>query len=455
VKIATQIKEQLASKQEEAKSLWAGFATDRDAFSKKGLQPGTDEYKTAFSELHEKHAEYAKAAEQVESLQGQLMEALEMDGDGPPATESKGFGEGGEQKGAAEKIWTPGQRLIESKAYKDLLESGELSKKSVGDFKASLGEVATREEFKTLITGLSRTSGGAFIVPDRQPGLVSLLIRPLVVRQLVTVGDTDVDIVEWVKENSFTNAAAETAEATATSGASGTKPESGIDYAVVQSTVKNIAHWIPATKRALADAGQLRTLIDQRLQDGINLRLDSQMINGDATGENLRGILNTSGVLTQARGVDPGLEAVLKGMTQLRLGFVEPTAVLMHPTDVQNLRLAKNAQGNYYFGNPNQGDAFTLWGLPIAQSAAVPVGTAIVAKWDEAMLWVREGVTVTATDSHQRLLRPEHGRDARRGPLRLRSPSAVRVLHGDGAVRGKRSRKPRKARGGLTWHQSR
>jgi HK97 family phage major capsid protein len=65
----------------------------------------------------------------------------------------------------------------------------------------------------------------------------------------------------------------------------------------VQSTVKTIAHWIPATKRALADVGQLRTLIDARLQDGVNLRLDSQMINGDATGENLRGILNTTGVL--------------------------------------------------------------------------------------------------------------------------------------------------------------
>jgi hypothetical protein len=85
---------------------------------------------------------------------------------------------------------------------------------------------SNREELKTLLTGLSRTSAGAFIVPDRQPGLIPLALRPLVVRNLVTVGDTNVDIVEWVKENSFTNAAAETAEATATA-TGGTKPESG------------------------------------------------------------------------------------------------------------------------------------------------------------------------------------------------------------------------------------
>jgi HK97 family phage major capsid protein len=400
MKVAVKIKERLDQENERAKGLWTEFSTARDEYAKKGLDPSTDDGKAAFDAMHEKHAEYAKAAEGVEELQSTLMKALDMDGDADITFDGKSFNVERNDPEAKTQIWTPGERLVQSDAYKALKESGDLERSTKGSFKWDGGEIASREEFKTLITGLSRTSGGAFIVPDRQPGVVSLLLRPLVVRQLVTVGDTDVDIVEWVKENSFTNAAAETAEATSTA-TGGTKPESGIDYAVVQSTVKNIAHWIPATKRALSDIGQLRTLIDQRLQDGVNLRLDSQMINGDATGENLRGILNTSGVLTQARGTDPGLEAVLKAVTALRLQFIEPTAIMMHPTDAMNLRLAKNAQGNYYFGNPNVGDPFQVWGLPIVQTPAVPVGTAIVAKWDEAMLWVREGINVSASDSHQ------------------------------------------------------
>jgi HK97 family phage major capsid protein len=402
MKFARQIKERLDAKNDEAKTAYKEFVDARDGDLGKKASEGD---KDAFDQLHGLNAKYSGVADEVATLQADLLKALDMDGVADPdAGEEKGEfkpdnnGGGGETKS---EIWTPGSRVVQAEAYKQVLESGILSKSGKTGQVLPPIEAASREEFKTLLTGLSRTSAGAFLTPDRQPGLLELLFRQLVVRDLVTVGDTDTDIVEWVKENSFTNAAAETAEATATAGTSGTKPESGIDYAVVQSTVKTIAHWIPATKRALSDVGQLRTLIDARLQDGVNLRLDSQMINGDATGENLRGILNTSGVLTQARAADPAVEAILKAITQIRLQFLEPSAILMHPTDAMNARLAKNANGDYYFGPPNLAGNLQLWGLPIVQSAVIAAGTAIVAKWNEAMLWLREGVTVSASDSHQ------------------------------------------------------
>jgi HK97 family phage major capsid protein len=398
--IARQIKERLDAKTTEATSLYDEFARARAGALEKGIDLSDPEHKDVWDDLHAKNAAYMGVADEAKELQTKLMEALEMDGEDAPKTVADLLG-GGDRGGAKQETFSPGQRVAESAVYKALLESGVLERKAGSMPTVAMPgvEVATREELKTLLTGLSRTSAGAFLTPDRQ-SFIPLAIRNLVVRNLVTVGDTDSDIVEWVKENSFTNAAAETAEATVTTGTSGTKPESGIDYAVVQSTVKTIAHWIPATKRALSDVGQLRTLIDQRLQDGVNLRLDSQIVNGDATGENLRGILNTSGVLTQARAADPAVDAILKAVTQIRLQFLEPTAILMHPTDAMNARLAKNANGDYFFGPPSlQGD-LQLWGLPIVQSPVVAAGTAIVGKWDEAVLWVREGITLSATDSH-------------------------------------------------------
>jgi hypothetical protein len=267
--------------------------------------------------------------------------------------------------------------------------------------------------------------GGAFIVPDRQPGLIPLALRPLVVRNLVTVGDTNVDIVEWVKENSFTNAAAETAEATSTA-TGGTKPESGIDYAVVQSTVKTIAHWIPATKRALSDVGQLRTLIDQRLQDGINLRLDSQMVNGDATGENLRGILNTSGVLTQARGADSGMDAVLKAITKIRLQFLEPTAILMHPTDARTCgsRRTRRATTTSARRCCRASSSCGACRSCSRRSSRRHGGRRQVGRGDP--LGAR-GHQHLRDRQPPGLLHPQHGRRARRGALRVRRPAPVRV----------------------------
>jgi HK97 family phage major capsid protein len=404
-KVAKQVKERLDAKQAEARALYKEFNDARTAALESGKNLAED--KDTFDQLHELNRKWSAVADEVNALQENLIKALEIDGaefdgdakDFDPERQAAKL----EEKAAKAGIWTPGQRLVQSDAYKALLESGELNS-SAGVKKGQIMpgiEVANREEFKTLLTGASRTSAGAFIVPDRQPGYLELLFRQLVVRNLVTVGDTDVDLVEWVRETAFTNNAAETAEATATAGASGTKPESGLTYDVVQSTVRTIAHWIPATKRSLADVGQLRTLIDARLQDGVNLRLDSQMINGDGAGENLRGILNTTGVLAQPRGADPAIEAILKAVTAVRLQFLEPDAILMHPTDAMNARLAKNAQGDYYFGPPNLAGNLQVWGLPIVQSPVVPAGTAIVGKWNEAILWVREGVIVSASDSHQ------------------------------------------------------
>ena len=98
----------------------------------------------------------------------------------------------------------------------------------------------------------------------------------------------------------ITNNAAPVAEATAASGSSGAKPESGLALSRVTETVKTIAHWLPATKRALADAGQIRTLVDNFLRYGLEEELEDQMVNGDGTGENFTGLLTLSTTTPQA-----------------------------------------------------------------------------------------------------------------------------------------------------------
>jgi HK97 family phage major capsid protein len=124
------------------------------------------------------------------------------------------------------------------------------------------------------------------------------------------------------------------------------------------------------------------------------------MISGDGTGENLRGILNTSGIQSQDGTGMPSAEAILRGITKVRLAFLEPNAVLMHPNDYMQARLATDANGNYILGPPNLPGPAQAWGLPIVQSTVVTEGTAIVGKWDEAVLWVREGASISASDSH-------------------------------------------------------
>jgi HK97 family phage major capsid protein len=267
---------------------------------------------------------------------------------------------------------------------------------------------------KSLLTGLSRTSGGAFIVPDRTDIVEMLGRAPLVLRQLISARTTASDVVEFVQESSHTNAAAAVAEATSSAAPTapgsagalvpvaggGYKPEGAWAFVVVQATVKTIAEWVPVTKRALADVAQLEGLINDELQKDILDVVENQILNGDATGDNLRGILNTSGIQTQAFATDI-FTSIRTAITKLHtVGRVIPNAVVLNPADSAIVDLTKDTQGRYYYGGPQTLGPKVIWGLPIVESEYQAAHTATIGDFTKAVAWDRQQSTVTMTDSH-------------------------------------------------------
>lgn len=251
---------------------------------------------------------------------------------------------------------------------------------------------------KALVTGLSQTSGGAMVWPDVRTGLIDLPFRPLVMRDIVTAGQTGSDTVEYARVTSYTNAAAAVAEATNVS--TGTKPESSLALEKVTATVRTIAHWIPATKRALADAGQLRTLIDNFLLQGLDQAAEDEMVTGDGTGEHFTGIANISGTQSQAWDTDI-LTTTRKARTLVRtVGRDVPNAFLFHPTDWQTIDLLQDNEARYYMGGPREILTPRLWGLPVVEAEAVPQGTGYVGNFRQCVLWDREQGNIQVSDSH-------------------------------------------------------
>lgn len=254
---------------------------------------------------------------------------------------------------------------------------------------------------KDLITGASDTSGGA-AVPNDFRGLLDgtgTLQRPLTIRDIVTVGQTGSDLIEYAKLSAFTNNAATVAEATATTGASGLKPESALTMSRETAAVKTVAHWIPLTKRALADVAQIQTIVDGFLRYGLEEELEDQMIGGNGAGENFTGIANTSG--TQSQGWDSDLlTTTRKARTLVRtVGRSVPTAWLLNPADWEQVDLLQNDTGSYFFGGPTNLGTPRLWGLPVVESEAVPAGTGYVGDFRQCVLWDREQAMVQVSDS--------------------------------------------------------
>lgn len=306
-------------------------------------------------------------------------------------------------------LWTPrkgetiGEAFAKSEQLRALLKQypqGRIPERAVVN--------STPFGAKALVTGTSDTSGGALVQNDYRGLAVGLDVfqRPLTFRNLVTNGTTTSDTVEYVRVTATTNNASPVTESSATAdpgtmnAANGVKPESAMTLAKVTETVKTIAHWLPATTRALSDAGQVRTLIDQFLRYGLEEELEDQMVNGDGTGENFMGIANVSGTQSQAWDTNI-LTTTRKARTKVRtVGRSTPTAYVLNPADWESIDLLQDNENRYYFGGPQRMGQPTLWGLPVIESEAVPAGVGYVGDWRKAVLWDREQASITVSNSH-------------------------------------------------------
>jgi HK97 family phage major capsid protein len=346
-------------------------------------------------------AKSEKAAEIADML-GILDAANQRHRDaGTPANPMQ-FGNGGgeETKSQRRKIQTVGDMLTNDAAFKSYVES--ISRG---------GQISPRTQiqtpplvipgFKALITSGSATSGGALIDTD-YTGIIDqgVSYRPLTVRDIITTGETDSDEVKYVRQGTHTNAAAPVAEATATSGAVGVKPESTFVLEAVTETVKTIAHWIPASTRVLQDAGQLRTLVDTLLRYGLEEELEDQILTGSGSGENFTGVLNTTGTSTQAYDTSLIITSRKARTKVMTAGRARATAWVMHPLDWEDFDLLKDGEDRYYFGGPMAMGTPRLWGLPVIESEGMTEGVAVVADWRLAVLWDRMRVMISVSNSH-------------------------------------------------------
>jgi HK97 family phage major capsid protein len=404
-----QLKKALEEKRAAASERWAEFKQLQEKAIAENADLSTEDSE-AFLKLEEAHKAYAIEAEAMKRLEDRYVEALTWsDGDDPVGAKGFDLADTERVEWEMKKLGiteAAGKRFTESEEFKAMakLIADAPATAQFGQFLAPF-KAMDRAELKTLLTGASRTSAGAFLLPDRQDGYVDIPRRPRAILDLITIGDTDSDVVEYVEMTSRTNNAAETPEAVDADKAAGAAPSSAPESAfamdVVQTNVKEITHYIPSTKRALADVGQVRTIIDQELTEGLYERADYQLLNGDGTGENLRGLLNTAGILTQAKGADSIVDEAHKAITKVALQFYGVEAFVFHPSDWETIRLSKDANNNYQFGPPSQAGATTLWGVPVVTTPILAQGTGLVGAFRRAAtMWVRDGVNIAATDSH-------------------------------------------------------
>lgn len=212
------------------------------------------------------------------------------------------------------------------------------------------------------------TSGGSLITSDRADG-VAMPRRRLTVRALLGTGTTNSNMVEYPRQTTRDNQAATVAELAL-------KPESNLAWELKQAKVATIAHWVGASRQALDDAGQLRTLIDGELRYGLALKEESQLLLGDGVGTNILGLVPQA-VAYNAIGQPVGaskFDVLLRAVAQAEAADLPATGVVVNSADWLRLQGLKDADGRYLGSGPMGVIMPTAWGLDVVPSNSMPPG---------------------------------------------------------------------------------
>lgn len=294
---------------------------------------------------------------------------------------------------------TLGDQFIEFEGYKNSISGGKTNPSLKFGFEAKgfLFPAGQKATFTTTSGGLDSTMNYVNV------GMIMVEQQRLTIRDLLAVGQTTMNSIPYIAETSFTNAADMVAE-------EGEKPEATLATEDRTVPVKKIAVVLKVTDEMFADFPMMRDYVNTRLRFMVLAKEEQQLLNGTGAGNQITGILQTSGIQTQAQGADTNADAIHKAITKIRsTGFYDPDALVIHPTDWQLLRLAKDGNNQYFGGGPFTGPygvggiaGETYWGLRVVVTTAIAAGTALVGAFKlGAQIWQREGVKIEAFDQNE------------------------------------------------------
>jgi len=353
----------------------------------------THEQKEAWVQRNEEMETLAKTVKEQQEYKSQV-ERLEVEVEAGKEVKALPIHEE-----VAEDNKTVAQKFHESKAVQSFINDG-------------MKNVTSEVKWNPILESKTLVDEGSAYPPRvvRSDLIVPTALRnPNSVIDLFSVLQTDQYQYKYLEETTFTNNAAEVAEASAFG-------ESALSMTERTEEIRKFGVSIPVTEELLADVTAVQGYLDSRLRTMLNLRLDSELLNGDGSAPNIEGVLNKSGINTFDYSAFAGnlkrIGQVYQAITEIRKdAFVEPDAILMHPSDWYDIVTEVNAVTTSGALNPlfmgagmfNGAPQASLWGVPVVPTTAISAGTALVGNFGggvSAHIITRQGIDVAMSDSH-------------------------------------------------------
>jgi HK97 family phage major capsid protein len=326
---------------------------------------------------------------------------------------------------SSREIKSIGEMFLDSAEFKTLA-NGRNGANMVAPWQVKASFTAGNYNVKDVYSALPGTDVansriGSFGSVQRD-AMVTQPMRTKRVRDLFPVRTTTAAVIEYFRQLGFTtpiqegynfsagnNSASTIAERNGGNSAFALKPQSSFSFVGEQAPVRTLAHWEAAHRNVLADEPQLRSIIDNELMYGLRLLEDNQILNGDGIGENLLGVMNTPNIQSYAWSngatlpvVDTKADAIRRAATLSFLAYYEPSGVVLHPNDWEDIELTKDSQGQYLIAvSVAMGGEPRVWRMPVIDTPAMAEGTGLVGAFGTAaQLYDREQASIRISEQH-------------------------------------------------------
>lgn len=306
-----------------------------------------------------------------------------------------------------------GEMFTGSDEFKALVESGGVNMAKPWEI---LGSDVTKMSYgqKDVYAGSGDHAVTHGFGATQQDPMVPRNMRRARIRDLFPVASTNANLIDFFRVLGFAGDRLDTTSSASmvpdrSGGNFGLKPQSSLTFESAQAPVRTVAHYELAHRNVLQDEPQLQSTINNELLYGLRLTEDNQILNGTGTGEDLLGILNTPGVQSYSQSSGPGTDekqdALRRAATRAVLAYYDPTGIVVHPYDWEDIELAKGADEHYTVAmNVTVGADARLWRMTVVDSPAIAQGTGLVGAFGlGAQLYDRMQANIRIAEQHSDL----------------------------------------------------
>jgi HK97 family phage major capsid protein len=303
---------------------------------------------------------------------------------------------------------TVGQQFTGAKAFKEFAAEVE---RSAGrrQYRSSTEDSFLMRRVNAVRAGFTSSDLSAVNLTI-SPEIIALGVQRLTVMDLISAGTMSTAGFVYPVENSFDpfQDAAQTVAERAL------KPEWEPDLTSARADAQVIAVMATVPKQFLADFSAFSSYLDSRGEYLVDIKAEQQILYGDGQGTNLAGITTRSGVQTRAYDTTnskTSADNLFQALTDIQVNaYFEPDGYAIHPYDWEQIRLLKDANGQYVSGGPFYAPYGTggfvkfntLWGNPVAVTKSVKAGQPIAGAWKMgAQYFMREGMQIETSNSHK------------------------------------------------------